>query len=102
MAAVQLGQNGLGGFGPDEWFRAGIALRHPVRRMPIRRGEHDARSLDVFTQPVAVARNRRQLLALRGAQYHAYLLGHGPRPPTPWPRIAYRDAFVNPLYDSEH
>src|SRR5205823_7688725 len=68
------------------------ALRHPLRRMPIRRGEHDARSLDVFTQPVAVARNRRQLLALRGAQYHAYLLRHGPRPPTPWPSIAYRDA----------
>src|SRR5438477_8422337 len=78
------------------------ALRHPLRRMPIRRGEHDARALDVFTRPVAVGRNRRQLLALRGAQYHAYLLRHGPRPPTPWPSIAYLDAFVNPLYDSEH
>ena len=26
MAAVEFGQNGLGGFGPDERFRAGIVL----------------------------------------------------------------------------
>src|ERR1700750_1209389 len=57
------------------------ALRHPLRRMPIRRGEHDARSLDVLARPVAVSRDRRQLLALRDAPYHTYLLCHGPRPP---------------------
>jgi hypothetical protein len=35
--------------------------------MPIRRGEHDARPLDVLARPVAVGRDRHQLLALRGA-----------------------------------
>ena len=50
------------------------ALRHPLRRVPIRRGEHDARPLDVLARPVAVGRDRRQLLALRGAQNHTYLL----------------------------
>src|SRR5204863_3855032 len=48
------------------------ALRHPLRRMPIRRGEHDARPLDVFTRPVAVGRDCRQSLALRSAQDHTY------------------------------
>src|SRR5256885_12042345 len=35
---------------------------------------HDTRPLDMFARPVAVGRNRRQLLALRAAQYHTYLL----------------------------
>jgi hypothetical protein len=52
-------------------------LRHPLRRLPIRRGEHDARSLDVLARPVAVGRDRRQLRAIRGAQNHTYLLRHG-------------------------
>src|SRR5436305_5980321 len=74
---------------------------HPLRRMPIRRGEHDARPLDMFARPVAVSRNRRQPLALCSAQYHTHLLCHG-RPPTPCPSIVYPAAFVNPLNDSEH
>jgi hypothetical protein len=49
------------------------ALRHPLRRAAIRRGEHDAHPLDVLARPVAVGRNRRQLLALRSAQYHTDL-----------------------------
>jgi hypothetical protein len=48
--------------------------------MPIRRGEHDARPLDVLARPVAVGRDRRQLLALRDAQHHTHLLCHGPLP----------------------
>ena len=63
------------------------ALRHPLRRMPIRRGEYDVRPLGMLARPVAVGRNRRQLLALRGVQYHTDLLRHGPRPPTPWRNI---------------
>src|SRR5262249_5561283 len=87
------------------------ALRHPLRRVPIRRGQHDARPLDVLAWPVAIGRDRigvsrptvwrwqqrfaesgvaglrRQLLALRGAQYHTHQLRHGPCPPTPWPNI---------------
>ena len=67
------------------------ALRHLLRRVPIRRGEHDARPLDVLARPVAVGRDRRQLLALRRAQHHTYLLCHGPIP-QPWPNIAHPDA----------
>ena len=37
---------------------------------------------DVLVQPVAVGRDRRQLLAIRGAQNHTYLLCHGPIPQT--------------------
>src|ERR1700737_4809028 len=33
------------------------ALRHPLRRVPIRRGEHDARPFDVLARPVAVGRD---------------------------------------------
>ena len=76
------------------------ALRHLLRRVPICRGEHDARPLDVFARPVAVGHDRRQLLALRSAQNHTYLLCHGPSP-KPWPSIAYPNAFVNPLNDSK-
>jgi hypothetical protein len=56
------------------------ALRHLLRRVPIRRGEHDARPLHMFARPVAVGHDRCQLLALCSAQNHAYLLCHGPHP----------------------
>jgi hypothetical protein len=56
------------------------ALRHPLRRVPIRRGEHDAHPLHMFARPATVGRDRRQLLALRGSQNHAYSLCHGPHP----------------------
>jgi hypothetical protein len=56
-------------------------LRHPLRRIPIRRGEHDARPLDALARPVAVGGDRRQLLALRGAQHQTNLLCHGSHPP---------------------
>jgi hypothetical protein len=59
------------------------ALRHSLRQLPIRRGEHDARPLDELARPVAIARNRRQLLALSGAHNHTYLLSHGFIPPSP-------------------
>jgi hypothetical protein len=55
-------------------------LRHVLRRRPIRRGEHDARSLDVLARPVTVGCDRRQQLAFRSAQNHAYLLCHGSIP----------------------
>jgi hypothetical protein len=45
--------------------------------VPIRRGEHDAHPFDVLARPVAVGRDRRQLLAFRDAQNHAGLLRHG-------------------------
>ena len=64
--------------------------------MPIRRGEHNARPLDVLARTVAVGRDRRQLLAIRGAQNHTYLLCHGPSP-KPWPNIVHPDDVVNPL-----
>ena len=57
------------------------ALHHPLRRVPIRRGEHDARPLDVLARGIAVGDYRRQLLALRGAQHHTYPLCHGPASP---------------------
>jgi hypothetical protein len=56
------------------------ALRDPLGRGSIRRGEDNTRPLDVFARPVAVGNDRRQLLALRSAQHHAYLLCHGPIP----------------------
>src|SRR5437868_1581152 len=69
------------------------ALGNPLRRVSIRLCQHDARPLHMFARPVAVGRDRRQLLALRGAQYHTYLLRHGPRPPKPWPSISYSRVF---------
>jgi hypothetical protein len=44
--------------------------------VPIRRGEHNARPLDVLARPVAVGRDRRQLLAFLSAQNHTHLLCH--------------------------
>jgi hypothetical protein len=44
--------------------------------------EHDARPLDVLARPVAVGRDRRQLLAFRGAQNYTYLFRHGSIPQT--------------------
>src|SRR5262249_52978364 len=76
-------------------------LRHPLRRLPIRRGEHDARPLDVLARPVAVGRDPRQLLAIRGAQNHTYLLCHGSIPQA-WPIIAHLEDGSNLLNDSEH
>jgi hypothetical protein len=49
-------------------------LRHLPHRVLICRGEDNLRPLDVFARPVAVGRDCRQLLALRSAQYHTYLL----------------------------
>jgi hypothetical protein len=77
------------------------ALRHLPRRVPIRRGKHDARPLHMFARPVAVGHDRRQPLALRSAQNHAYLLSNG-RSSKPGPNIADPNAFVNPLNDSNH
>jgi len=57
-------------------------LRHPLRAVSIRRGEHDARSLGVLARPGAVGRDRHQLLTLRGAQNYTYLLCHGSIPQT--------------------
>ena len=59
------------------------ALRYPLRRVPIRRGEHNTGPFSVLARPVAVDRNRCQVFALRGAQHYAYLLCHGPHPPMP-------------------
>src|SRR5215467_11126041 len=47
-----------------------------------RRGEHDARPLEVLARPVAVGRDHRQLLAICGAQNHTYLLCHSLIPKT--------------------
>lgn len=44
------------------------ALRYLLRRVPIRRGERDARPLRMFDRPATVGHDRRQLLAPRGAQ----------------------------------
>jgi hypothetical protein len=77
------------------------ALRHSLRQLPIRRGEHDARPLDELARPVAIARNRRQLLALSGAHNHTYLLSHGFIPQARL-NIAYPALPVNLLYDSKH
>ena len=46
------------------------ALRHPLPRAAIGRGEHDARPLDVFARPIAVRHDRRQLLALRSIDWN--------------------------------
>jgi hypothetical protein len=68
------------------------ALCHPLRRVPIRRGKYNARPLDVLVRPVAIGRDRRQLLALRCAQNHTYLLCHGPLSLKPWSIIAHPSA----------
>jgi hypothetical protein len=60
-----------------ELIQAMIALRHPLRRVPIRRGEHDARPLNLLARPVTIDCNRRQLLAFRSAHNH--------KPFEPWP-----------------
>jgi hypothetical protein len=78
------------------------ALRHLLRRVPICRGEDNLRPLDVFARPIAIHRNRCQLLALRGTQYHTYLLCHGPCPPNATARMAQPDGFMNLLNESEH
>ena len=54
------------------------ALGHSLRRMPIPRGEHNARPLNVLAQPAAVVRNRHQPIAFRGVHYHTDRLRHGP------------------------
>jgi hypothetical protein len=51
-------------------------LSNPLRRLPVRRGEYNARPLDVLAWPIAVGRDRGQLLARRAAHYDAYLLCH--------------------------
>jgi hypothetical protein len=78
------------------------ALRHLLRRVPIRRGEDNLRSLDVFARPIAVRRNHSKLLTLLGTQYNTHLLCHGPRPPNARASIARLDRFVNLLNESEH
>src|SRR5215469_3214422 len=87
---------GLAGLVPQQTFDPGLgkallpppyrrpadpdALCHPLRRVPIRRGEHNARPLDVLARLVAVGRDRDQLLTLRVVQNYADLLCHGPQP----------------------
>src|SRR5438132_2077227 len=70
---------------PHSWPADADALRHLLRRPPIRRSEHDAHPFDVLARPVTVSRKRRQLLALHGAQDHAYCASHGSFPPRPGP-----------------
>jgi hypothetical protein len=57
------------------WRPFGMRLqRHLPHRVLTCRGEDNLRPLDVFARPVSVGRDCRQLLALRSAQYHTYLL----------------------------
>src|SRR5215472_6920137 len=58
--------------------------------------------LDVLARPVAVGCDRRQLLAIRGAQNHTYPLCHMADPPKPWPNIAGPNDLLNLLNDSKH
>jgi len=79
------------------------ALRHLLRRVPIRRSQNDARPLDVLARSVTVGRNRCQLRALGSAYNHTYWLCHGPHPLKPWPqRMATLTAMVNLMNDSQH
>jgi len=79
------------------------ALRHPLRRVPIRRGEHNLRALDVFARPIAVRRYRCQLPALRGAQTTHTCCAMAPVPKCHRPCIAHIPmALVNLMNDSEH
>src|SRR6478752_6411567 len=64
-------------------------LRYPLRRMPIRRGEHDPRPLDMLAWAVAVGRDCCQLLTLRRAHNHTDVLRHDPPSPQPWPRMQH-------------
>jgi hypothetical protein len=61
-------------------------VRHLLRRPAIRRGQHDARPLEVFARPVAVSHDRHQLLALCGVDNHTYALSHRPTPVKPRPQ----------------
>ncbi len=83
LVAQQTFNPGLGkALSPPPYGRSADAdaLGHPLCRVPIRRGKHDARPLDVLARPVAVGRDRRQLLALRCVQNHTHLLRHAPIP----------------------
>ena len=53
---------------PHRWPADPTLCAHPLCRVPLRRGEHDARPLDVLTRSIAVGGNRCQLLVLGGAQ----------------------------------
>jgi len=56
------------------------ALRHQTRRVPIRRSEHNARTLDMLARTVTVGNDRCQPLSLRVTQLYAYWLCHTPSP----------------------
>ena len=58
------------------------------------------RPLHMFTRPVTVGHDRRQLLALRLRSKPRTLLCHGPIPQA-MASIAYPDAFVNHLNESK-
>ncbi len=74
------------------------ALRHPLRR-----GEYDARPLDLLARVIAVGDDRCQLLAFRGAQHHKYPLCRGPASPLKHSLIsAHSDSDMNLLNESEH
>jgi hypothetical protein len=60
-------------------------VRHLLRRMPIRRGKHDACSLHMLARPVAIGRDRRQLRALCTVENHTYRSSHGPHPQSQGP-----------------
>src|SRR5690242_11254620 len=55
-----------------------------------------------LARPVAVCRDRRQLLALRSVDNHAYSLSHRPISPKQCPSIADPNALVNPLNGAKH
>ena len=50
------------------------AVRRPLRRVPIGRGEHDARPLDMLAPPIAVGRDRLRQIPVRSAGDHIYCL----------------------------
>jgi len=72
-----------------------------MSRVPIGRGEDNLRPLYVFARPIAVRRNRCQLVALRGAHYHIYPLRHE-LSPNVTASIAHSDGLVNLLTEPKH
>jgi hypothetical protein len=65
------------------------ALGNPLHQLPVHRGEVQCAPLNVLASPIAVGRDRGQLLARCAAHYHAYLLSIAPTPQTPKRNIAF-------------
>jgi hypothetical protein len=76
------------------------AVRHLLRRVPIRRGEHDTRrhaSAGGCGRPRSPPTARAAVLNTTQT-----CCAMAPAPHTPRPDIAYPNAIVNPLNDSKH